>query len=290
MRVSLGHAAATEQEVVFTGHDGVMLAGSLMLPRSASLDQPVAALLLVQGSGPTDRNGDQPPHLMPDLLRQLAEMFAEAGIATLRYDKRGMHANRAGLPGDREALASFFRWSAFVGDAAAGFAFLRAQREVDAERVGLLGHSEGGLIAAAAIAAQQARPKMLILAGTPGRPLGAVIHDQLSTLLQRQGATAEQQRFFLAADLRIRTAILASGAVPADVPSRLAALYPPYLGPFLKDVLALDPAALVAGCGAPVLVINGAADSQVAAARDAERFAARSHHAATAARCSRPPG
>jgi dienelactone hydrolase len=66
-----------------------------------------------------------------------------------------MHANRAGLPGDPHAVASFFRWSAFVGDTAAAIALLRARPEIEAERVGFLGHSEGGLIALAAMVARQ---------------------------------------------------------------------------------------------------------------------------------------
>src|SRR5437868_844331 len=61
-------AAATERDVAFTGHGGVTLAGSLMLPRSADSAGPVPALLLIQGSGPTDRNGNQPPTLISDLL------------------------------------------------------------------------------------------------------------------------------------------------------------------------------------------------------------------------------
>src|SRR5438128_1431465 len=115
--VAARRAAATEREVVFTSGDGVPLAGSLMLPPPAGSDGSVAALLLIQGSGPTDRNGNQPPTLISDLLRQIAEALAAAGIASLRYDKRGMFANRSSLPSGQAALASFFSWPAIVGDA-----------------------------------------------------------------------------------------------------------------------------------------------------------------------------
>jgi len=90
--------------------------------------------------------------------------------------------------------------------------------------------------------------------------------------LKQQQATAEQRQFFLDADQRIRSEILATGKVPLDVPAGLAALYPGYLGPFLKSEFALDPAALAAKVEVPILVINGAADSQVSAAQDAARF------------------
>jgi hypothetical protein len=65
---------------------------------------------------------------------------------------------------------------------------------------------------------------------------------------------------------------LAAGKVPADVPTGLAALYPSYLGPFLKSVLALDPVVLSANFKGPILVLNGTADTQVLASRDAGRF------------------
>jgi pimeloyl-ACP methyl ester carboxylesterase len=269
---STAGAASNEQEVVFPGNGGVPIAGSLMLPSSASKEHPVAALLLIQGSGPTDRNGNQPPSLMPDLLRQVAEALADDDIASLRYDKRGMYANRGSMPVREDELLSFFSWSAFVGDARAALAFLEQQPSVVPDRVGIFGHSEGGLVALDLIAKDQPRPKILVLAGTPGRPFGQVIHDQLAALLQRQRATAEQRRFFLTADQRIQSTILATGKVPLDVPSGLAFVYPTYLGEFYKDELALDPIALAARCKSPILVINGAADTQVSATRDAALF------------------
>jgi dienelactone hydrolase len=241
------------------------------LPASAGPERPVPALLLLQGGGPTDRDGNQLPGLRSDLLRELAQVLADEGIASLRFDKRGMYANRAGLPAHPDELPKFFSWPSFAGDAQAAFLFLKAYPAVTPDRVGILGHSEGGLLALDLTTRD--RPKLLILASTPGRPLGDVIHDQLSALLDRQHAIPAQRRFLLDADQRIRARILASGNVPPDVPAGLAALYPSYLGPFLKSALALDPAALAAGFGGPILVINGAADTQVAATRDAVRFA-----------------
>ena len=268
---SCGKSASIEREIDFLGAGGVKIAGTLALPGSASPERTVPALLLLQGSGPTDRDGNQPPILRTDLLRELAQVLADDGIASLRFDKRGMYANRAGLPANPDELSEFFSWPSFAGDAHAAFAFLKAQPAVAADRVGILGHSEGGLLALDLTTRD--RPKLLILASTPGRPLGDVIHDQLSALLDRQHAIPEQRRFLLNADQRIRAQILASGNVPPDVPAGLAALYPNYLGPFLKSALALDPAALAARFEGPILVINGAADTQVAATRDAARFA-----------------
>jgi fermentation-respiration switch protein FrsA (DUF1100 family) len=271
MLASAANAAPLEQAVSFHGDGGVKIAGTLALPPSADVSRPAPAVLLIQGSGPTDRDGNQLPGLRTDLLRQLAHVMADAGIASLRADKRGMHANRDSLPAKVDELAAFFTWPATTGDARAAFDFLGAHPAVAAGRVGMLGHSEGGLIALDS-AASDRTPKVLVLASTPGRPSGEVIHDQLTALLQRQGADAEQRRFFLEADRRIRDEIGATGRVPADVPPGLAALYPGYLGPFLKSVLGLDPLQLAEKFKGPILVINGDADTQVLAGRDGARF------------------
>ena len=265
-------AASLEQHVTFQGSGGVAIVGTVVLPEPANSDRPAPAVLLIQGSGPTDRDGNQPPNFQTDLLRQLADILACAGIASLRYDKRGMHENRHTLPKHQDELSDFFSWSAFVYDAHAAFAFLRTYPGIASDRVGVFGHSEGGLLALDFANQYRPQPKLLILASTPGRPFGEVIHDQLSALLEQQRATAEQRQFFLDADRQIRSDILEAGKVPQDVPPGLAALYPNYLGQFLKSELALNPVALATKLEGPILVINGAADTQVLAAQDAARF------------------
>ncbi len=271
---SAAMAGPTQRDVVFAGGGGVQIAGTLVLPDSTGPGHQVPGMLLIQGSGPTDRNGNQPPGLESNLLGQLADMLAAAGVASLRYDKRGMYANQATLLRDRAEWGSFFSWSAFVDDARAAFAFLAAQPDVAGDRVGVLGHSEGGLIALDLARRTTPPPKLLVLASTPGRSLGEVIQDQLAALLDRQHATPLKKQFFLDADRRVRQEILATGQVPANVPPGLAALYPPYLGSFLSSELTLDPVALATEFKGPILVVNGTADAQVPATRDAPRFAA----------------
>jgi dipeptidyl aminopeptidase/acylaminoacyl peptidase len=269
-----GETATREEMVRFAGSGDVPIAGTLTLPAAASAAQPVPAVLLIQGSGPTDRDGNQPPMLQSNVLRELAETFAAAGIASLRFDKRGMYANGATLPQDHGQWPAFFTWQAMVGDARAALALLATHPAIAKERIGVFGHSEGGLIALDLATHDQRPPKVLILAATPGRRLGDVIHDQLSQLLTRQGATTEQRQFFLDADTRIRAAIVAGGTVPPDVPAGLAPLYPDYLGPFLQAELLLDPILMVKNFHEPILVINGGADEQVFAERDGALFTA----------------
>jgi pimeloyl-ACP methyl ester carboxylesterase len=265
-------AAPTETHVHFQGDGGVTIAGTLELPEQARPERLSPAILLIQGSGPTNRDGNQPPNLQTDLLRQLANLLATAGIASFRYDKRGMYENQNTLPKDQERLADFFSWSSFVNDAHAAFIFLMNYPGIASNRVGVIGHSEGGLLALDFATRYLPQPKVLILASTPGRPIGEVIRDQLSVLLEQQKATAEQKQFFLDADERIRSEIAKTGKVPKDVPDGLAALYPDYLGRFLKSELALNPVDLAAKIRGPILVINGEADAQVSATRDAARY------------------
>ncbi|WP_341703965.1 thioesterase domain-containing protein [Ferrovibrio sp.] len=263
----------TGMQVRFAGSGGIPLAGTLTLPDAAAFPAPVPAVLLLQGSGPTDRDGNQPENgLRTDLLRRIADLLAGTGIASLRYDKRGLHANGATLPADRRQYPVFFSWQGFVGDALAARAFLAGQPGIAPGRVALLGHSEGGLIALAAATSLQRQgltPAALVLAATPGRPLGGIIEDQIRRILQMQNATPEQERFVLSANSRIITEIQATGRVPDTVPPGLAVFYPPYAGPYMKAVMAFDPAAAARFYAGPVLLLQGAADVQVSATADA---------------------
>jgi hypothetical protein len=263
-------AVASEQHVNFQGAGGTQLAGTLQLPAG---DAAVPGLVLVAGSGPSDRDGNQPPAIHTDLLKQIAATLAEHGIASLRFDKRGMYANSAQLPRDHSQYGDFFSWENFVGDSAAACRFLRQQPRIDPDRVGILGHSEGGLLAlqaARVLGGEGHPPTVLILISTPGRNLDAVIADQLKGLLARQGATPQQTDYFLSENARIIRTILQSGQVPPDVPAGLAALYPSYLGKFLHSELALDPCKLAGQFPGPVMLIQGSADTQISPQRDAK--------------------
>jgi len=262
--------ASAQQQVSFQGANGVTLHGTLLFPAG---DTTGPAMVLLAGSGPTDRDGNQPPALITDLLKQIAEGLADQGIVSLRFDKRGMYANAADLPKDEAKFGDFFSWENFVGDAAAAYQFLRQQPRVDSNRVGILGHSEGGLLALEAarmLKAEGHAPIVLVLISTPGRPVGMVIADQLQNLLAIQHATPQQADYFLSENTRITRAILQNGQVPPDVPAGLVALYPQYLGKFLHSELALDPCKLVADFSGPVMIIAGSADMQVSPSRDAK--------------------
>jgi hypothetical protein len=255
----------------------VRLSGTLLLPKHAAPDRRVPAVVLVAGSGPTDRNGNQPPLLWTGLLKQLADILADAGIASLRYDKRGQY--RSGKPpAGAKALGEFVAWDHFVADVEAAYRALGAEPEVDPGRLAIVGHSEGGLLAIHAAAALQEGPgrppAAVVLLATPGRRLDEVLREQLTAAFKRLGLAEGAAASLLAENDRIIMAIRKSGEVPRDVPPALAPLYPPYIGRFLQRLLEVDPADLAAKLRGPVLVVQGAKDLQVSAERDAPRLEA----------------
>ena len=257
----------TEKPVTFLGAGNAALAGTLTMPVPASRSA-APGLVLIAGSGPTDRDGNSGA-VQTDLLKQIARRLAQEGIASLRYDKRGVGGSVMSAQ-DRAHLAYYAAWENFVGDAAAALHDLQQQPGVDARRTGYFGHSEGGLVALQV--AQQASafhpPSLLVLASTAGRAYDVIISEQLVRILNIQGATPAQTDYFLSKNREIAATIERTGVVPSDVPDGLAALYPPYIGKFYRSVQGANPAALAAQFTGPVLVLQGQKDVQVSAERD----------------------
>jgi fermentation-respiration switch protein FrsA (DUF1100 family) len=260
--------SAINQQVAITSRDGSVLAGTLTLP--AGITSQVPGLVLIQGSGPTDRDGNQPPVLRTDLLRQIADGLAQKGIATLRYDKRGMHANAGGRPVSQDDYAEYFNWGRFVDDAYAAYAFLRAQPAVDSGKVALFGHSEGGLIALdlASRLVDGEKPQALILAAAPGRRMDIIVREQLARQLSLQ-VKPGQRRMLLADNDRALKNISETGQIPERLPTALRGLYPSYSGPYWQALLKLEPTEAIQRYAGPVLLIQGDADIQISAERDA---------------------
>jgi len=249
-----------ERPVRFAGRGGVTLAGTLLLPLYSEI-QYVPGVVLVAGSGPTDRNGNNP--LAPgriDLLKDIAELLARNGIGSLRYDKRGIGQSTPRPGGSLAAQEKFFAWENFAGDVEAAHAELLRQGEIKPWATALLGHSEGGLLALAAARTLGARLHALVLAATPGRRLDTIVRAQVA-----RDAPALREPVD-----RAIAAILASGHVPADLPRELELLFPPYAGPFLKSLLSFDPAAALSQISPACLLVQGAADRQVVPMEDVQ--------------------
>jgi len=227
------------------------LHGTLLVPDGAG---PHPALLLLAGSGPVDRDGNL-PGLVNNSLRLLAEGLAGCGIATLRTDKRGVGASHAAGPEEAALLLD-----TYVADVALWWRALQDDPAV--ARAGLLGHSEGALVAS--IVAQAAPVDRVVLLAGAGVPAGPAILRQLA-----DGGTPPD----LVDAARAIIARLLRGEAVADVPEALAGLFRPSIQPYLASWLLRDPAAETAALRCPVLVVQGTADLQMRVA-DARLLAA----------------
>ncbi len=242
--------------------DGVTLGGTLLMPLFSEI-QYVPGIVLVAGSGPTDRDGNNP--LAPDrinLLKDIAELLARNGIASLRYDKRGIGQSTPRPRGTLEEQEAFFAWDNFVGDVETAHAELLRHDEIKPYATALLGHSEGGLLALAASRSLAAKKlHALVLAATPGRRLDVILRDQI--------ARNAPPSLRLPTDRAI-AAILETGRVPTNLPPELQLLFPLYAGPFLQKLLSFEPASVLAESRTPCLLLQGGADQQVVAMEDVQ--------------------
>lgn len=244
------------------------LRGTLLVPKSA---KPVPAVLLLPGSGPTDRNGSQPPTVMIGLLKEVAEHLEKQGIASLRFDKRAAHVYSAAWPKSISAMDEFFKWDNFVGDAKAALAFLGKQKGVDPKRLTIVGHSEGGLIAAqigADTAGKPGAPAALVLMATAGRRLDVVIREQVKASLTRSGLTAAAQKPYLDYMEKAITSVKANATIPPNPPTGMGALFNASAAKLMQSYFTLEPTQLLAKFRGPVLILQGEKDIQVSKDRD----------------------
>lgn len=267
-------AAGKAQEVTFTGEGGLTMRGTLLVPEGAA-GKKYPAVLLLPGSGPPDRDGNVRPVLITDLLKQIAERLAAQGVASLRYDKRSVATYAKDWPKDVAKVNAFFDWDKFVGDAAAGYRFLRQRPEVNSARVGIVGHSEGGLIALQLgknLTQSKEAPKTLVLLATGGRTLDVVIREQLAYVLPQQLPDKEQVNTYLDAADRAIAQVKKNLTLPTDMPAGLASLFNPTITRLLYAYFTIDPAPLATAFPGPVLVAQGNKDTQISAERDAPRL------------------
>jgi uncharacterized protein len=228
-------APYTAENVTVQTPMGHSLAGTLTLPIGASRDNPVPGVVTSTGSGPEDRDeyigieGYRP-------FRQLADSLSRRGIAVLRMDDRGFGASTGTHKGATSAD--------FAEDVRAGLAYLRTRPEIDARRLALLGHSEGGLIVPLAALKEPDLRGIVLLAGPAnrGRP---ILEYQLKNL-----ATNNQK-------LTVAQRDSAIGRIPTRIDSMIAA------DAWMAYFLDYDPLVTARKLKTPVLILNGGTDQQV---------------------------
>lgn len=254
LMVSSAGAAQAGQEITAAGPQGE-LHGTLLAPVQG---QPI--VLIIPGSGPTDRDGNSPLGISAAPYRQLAEGLANSGIGSVRIDKRGMFASAAAVP-DPNAVTI----DDYVADIGSWVGAIRAA--TGASCVWLAGHSEGGLVALAAAGTVDSVCGLVLIAA-PGRPMGDVLREQL----QSNPANAPLLPDALGAIARLEVGehVDVTGFHPA-----LQQLFAPQVQGYLIAMMALDPKALVAGTRLPVLILQGAKDIQVSLADAAALHSAR---------------
>jgi pimeloyl-ACP methyl ester carboxylesterase len=237
-------APAAEQPIALETAGGA-IHGTLRLADKGDAAGKAPVVLLVAGSGPTDRDGNSamlPGH--NDSLKMLAEALAHDGFASVRYDKRGIGASKAAAPPESQ-----MRFDMYVDDAAAWIAQLKADPRFAS--VAVIGHSEGALIGM--LAAERAGGSAYVsLAGVAEGP-GAVLRKQLAGKLPPP----------LASDNERILASLEQGRTAAAVPPALMTLYRPDIQPYIISWMRHVPTEHIAALRMPVLIVQGTTDIQV---------------------------
>jgi len=227
----------------------VTIVGTLEQPLTT---QPVAIALLVAGSGPTDRDGNTPLIAgKNDSLKLLAQELASHGIATLRFDKRGVGESRMAVMDE-----SKLRFDTFVNDVVAILAELERK---GFQRRYLIGHSEGALISS--LAAKQRQVQAVVLLCGAGRPIDVILKEQLARSAPQLLPGAEK----VIHELK-------QGKLVANVPPILNSLFRPSVQPYMQSWLRHDPAVVAGALGVSVFSISGSTDIQVSEA-DAQALA-----------------
>ena len=252
------------EEVFVDSAPGVKLAGTLTLPQGKG---PFAAVVMITGSGAQDRDetifGHKP-------FAVIADRLTRDGVAVLRMDDRGFAKSTGTF-----ATATD---DDFAVDTAADVAFLRTRQDIDPKRIGLIGHSEGGLVAPK-VAAKDPKIAFVVLMAGPGVPLAEVLRAQRAKLMPAMGASPELikksqtlvDHVVLAmkdakdeADARAR-ALQAAKAESGDIipEAQRQALAVQLSSGWMRDLLDYDPAPTLAKVKCPILALNGSKDGQV---------------------------
>ncbi|WP_443747961.1 alpha/beta hydrolase family protein [Asticcacaulis solisilvae] len=259
-----------DEAVIIAGGPQVSLAGTLSRPEGKG---PFPAVVLISGSGPNTRDEAVFNH---KVFLVLADYLARQGIAVLRYDKRGVGQST----GDYAQATT----AEFTTDAIAAAAWLRSQPGIDARHVGLLGHSEGGLIAPA-VAVVDPRTSFIVLMAGPGLPGDQLLLKQQGLIARASGVPDATIAQNLAVTERVYAAVKGT-KTEADAIAAVKAVLDPEVAkgtlsreradasikqvtsPWMRAFLASDPIPVLQKVRVPVLAIGGSLDLQVPPAED----------------------
>ncbi|MBB3103658.1 alpha/beta hydrolase family protein [Azomonas macrocytogenes] len=240
-------ATTLQQQIVKLDTDSGALYGTLLIPK---VSEPPPVALLIAGSGPTNRDGNN-SWARNDSLKLLAQALAQRGIASLRYDKRGVEASYDAGPDE-----SRFTVEHFTQDAIEWGHQLKSSGRFS--RLILIGHSEGALLAS--LAAESAGAEALVSIAGSGRPIDTLLLTQLQS---------KQLPPLVLAYSKWLIAELGAGRIHTDVPQPLMELFRPSVQPYLISLFRQDPALAFGQLKIPALIVQGRNDIQVSV-EDAE--------------------
>lgn len=216
------------------------LFGSLSVPIA---EGKVPIVLIIAGSGPTDRNGNSGRALNTNCYKILADSLLKYGIASLRYDKRGAAESAASVIDPVS-----FRFINYVNDAVDAIKLLKADNRFS--QIVVIGHSEGSLVGM--IAAKMASADKYVSIAGAGFPIQDVLRKQFMAQPEAYQAM-----------LLTRLDTLVAGKLLTNVPAELNAIFNPMLQPYLMNWFTYIPATEIAKLNIPVLILNGTTDIQV---------------------------
>jgi pimeloyl-ACP methyl ester carboxylesterase len=235
----IGEAFCQTELQISIPNDSAVLSGTLLLPSDQT---PLGVVLFFSGSGPTDRDGNTGSQYTNNSLKMLAKGLAKNGIASLRYDKRGIGKSKF-EGGEADLL-----FEDFVSDGQAWLELLSKDERFD--DVYVLGHSQGSLVAA--LVASDDRIKKYISVAGISRSADEVILSQL-----------QEQSPFMGVVAAPKLDSLKEGHMVSDPGPPLNSIFRQSTQPFLMSWFAYDPADIFSKLDKPILVINGTTDIQV---------------------------
>jgi pimeloyl-ACP methyl ester carboxylesterase len=247
---SLNAQILSKTEAVLLKTSTGTLSGTLQLPPLIS--QEMTCVLIIAGSGPTDRDGNSTVlQGKNNSLKMLAEELAQSGFASLRYDKRGIGASKSAMVKEED-----LRFEDYVQDAESWIRQIRTDTRF--RRVVVVGHSEGSLIGM--IAARKTFANGFISIAGAGFSADEVIKKQIS-------AQPIPENF--RQDIFAKLDSVKQGKVVLDVPPMLMSLFRPSVQPYMHSWMRYNPQTEIAQLNAPSLIIQGTTDFQVSK-QDAE--------------------